>query len=151
MRNSLVLSVLFVLGCNDKTNQASPESFDLSHVTEYINEMNKVYGERAVRNDIDYYKARYTEDACSMPPNFQIQCGIESILKLSYRGPRYQTRDVVTAVRIYGGPSVVIEEGTYEIFDLNDKLIVKGKFIALWKQEDGKWKLYREIWNDDPK
>jgi hypothetical protein len=25
----------------------------------------------------------------------------------------------------------------------------KGKFIALWKQEVGKWKMYREIWNYD--
>jgi ketosteroid isomerase-like protein len=25
----------------------------------------------------------------------------------------------------------------------------KGKFIVLWKQEKGIWKMYRDIWNSD--
>ena len=29
----------------------------------------------------------------------------------------------------------------------NTGSVDNGKFIAIWKQEDGKWKLFREIWN----
>ena len=25
----------------------------------------------------------------------------------------------------------------------------KGKFIVVWKEENGKWKMHRDIWNSD--
>jgi ketosteroid isomerase-like protein len=50
---------------------------------------------------------------------------------------------------IYGNEDLVVEEGTYNFPDGKGGSIDKGKFIAIWKQEDGKWKLYREIWNTD--
>jgi ketosteroid isomerase-like protein len=50
---------------------------------------------------------------------------------------------------IYGNESLVVEEGTYNFPDGKGGSFDKGKFIALWKQEGGKWKLYREIWNTD--
>jgi hypothetical protein len=44
---------------------------------------------------------------------------------------------------------MVVEEGDYVFPDGKGGSFDKGKFIALWKPEDGKWKLYREIWNTD--
>jgi ketosteroid isomerase-like protein len=53
------------------------------------------------------------------------------------------------AGNFYGDKNLVVEEGTYNFPDGKGGSVDKGKFIALWKQEDGKWKLYREIWNTD--
>jgi ketosteroid isomerase-like protein len=50
---------------------------------------------------------------------------------------------------VYGNEDLVVEDGTYNFPDGKGGSVDKGKFIALWKQEDGKWKLYREIWNTD--
>ena len=33
--------------------------------------------------------------------------------------------------------------------DKSGKEIDKGKYIVLWKMEDGKWKLHRDIFNSD--
>jgi len=42
-----------------------------------------------------------------------------------------------------------LEEGSYDFPDGKGGSFDKGKFIAIWKQEDGRWKLFREIWNSD--
>jgi ketosteroid isomerase-like protein len=41
------------------------------------------------------------------------------------------------------------EEGVYEIKTKDGKQLDKGKYIVLWKKEDGKWKLHRDISNSD--
>lgn len=39
----------------------------------------------------------------------------------------------------------IIELGTYELKDDQDVLKGTGKYLVVWKQEDGKWKIYRDI------
>lgn len=39
----------------------------------------------------------------------------------------------------------VTELGTYEIRDSKKTLKATGKYLIVWKQEDGNWKLYRDI------
>jgi ketosteroid isomerase-like protein len=43
--------------------------------------------------------------------------------------------------------SVVIEEGRFESYGAAEKLLDKGKYIVIWKQENGQWKLDRDIGN----
>ena len=44
---------------------------------------------------------------------------------------------------------MVSEVGSYSMTDKSGKEIDKGKYIVLWKMEDGKWKLHRDIFNSD--
>lgn len=39
----------------------------------------------------------------------------------------------------------IIELGTYELKDDQDALKGSGKYLVVWKQEDGVWKIYRDI------
>ena len=50
---------------------------------------------------------------------------------------------------MFGGKDGVTETGTYEMFVDKNVSVDKGKFIVLWKQVDGKWKMHRDIWNSD--
>ncbi|GAB4041402.1 YybH family protein [Spirosoma gilvum] len=43
--------------------------------------------------------------------------------------------------------SVVIEEGRYVSYGANDTQLDMGKYIVIWKQENGRWKLHRDIGN----
>lgn len=38
---------------------------------------------------------------------------------------------------LYGNQEAVIEEGFYSIKSTDDTELDKGKFIAIWKEEDG--------------
>lgn len=39
----------------------------------------------------------------------------------------------------------LVELGTYEMKDSRGNSKYKGKYLVVWKQEDGNWKLYRDI------
>jgi hypothetical protein len=42
-----------------------------------------------------------------------------------------------------------VETGNYELFVENNIVVDKSKFIVIWEQENGDWKMYRDIWNTD--
>ncbi len=50
---------------------------------------------------------------------------------------------------VLGGPTVVSEVGNYELKIANGTVVDKGKFVVVWKMENGKWKMYRDIFNSD--
>jgi hypothetical protein len=39
----------------------------------------------------------------------------------------------------------VLELGDYKMVDANKKVVDSGKYCVVWKQEDGQWKLYRDM------
>ena len=41
----------------------------------------------------------------------------------------------------------VVEVGKYTLFGTNDAQIDAGKYMVIWKKENGDWKLHRDIWN----
>lgn len=41
----------------------------------------------------------------------------------------------------------VVEVGRYTLYGANDAQLDTGKYIVVWKQENGAWKLHRDIWN----
>ena len=41
------------------------------------------------------------------------------------------------------------EVGKYELMGDKDMSMDKGKFIVIWKNDNGKWKMYRDVWNSD--
>jgi ketosteroid isomerase-like protein len=50
---------------------------------------------------------------------------------------------------VYGNPDLVVEEGKFTVGDGSGKTVDEGKYIVLWKQENGKWKLWRDMWNSN--
>ena len=50
---------------------------------------------------------------------------------------------------VWGTEALVAEEGEMTLTTKDGTQIDKGKYIVLWKKEDGKWKLFRDIFNSD--
>jgi hypothetical protein len=44
-------------------------------------------------------------------------------------------------------PSAANEVGKYRITGEGGKLLDTGKYVVVWKREQGQWKLHRDIWN----
>jgi hypothetical protein len=55
----------------------------------------------------------------------------------------------LTTIGLWGDEKMLAEEGEYTFIDKDDKPLDKGKYIVLWKMEDGKWKLFRDCYNSD--
>jgi ketosteroid isomerase-like protein len=153
----LILLAAAFAGCNSTpdtnvaaSNEAASTNFNLDSVKAHIAEMNKTYGKRFSTNDKTFYVERYCKDAAVYCPNVPPVVGIDSIIGFFYTGG--SNNEVVIELPpndIYGNADLVVEDGTFNFPDGKGGSVDKGKFIALWKQEDGKWKLFREIWNTD--
>lgn len=125
-------------------------STDATHVTEAIVAANQIYGQRFLAYDTSFYQAKYTVDAVIYPVQHPMVQGRDSIGKYYYDGGKNKKlRILIKAMNITGTSDLIVEEGSYDFPDDKGGSFDKGKFIALWKQEDGSWKLWREIWNTD--
>ena len=140
--------ILLLLCANIAQSQKS--SFPLTAVRQHIDLANQTYGERFQTNDPRFYEEKYAQDACILPEKMGRICGREAIRAYYYNeGQNRDFRLKVNALEISGGPTEVVEEGTYELADSSGKVLDKGKFITTWVQEKKTWKLRREIWTTD--
>ena len=41
----------------------------------------------------------------------------------------------------------IVEIGKFTLYGDNDAQLDTGKYVVVWKQDGGSWKLHRDIWN----
>ena len=151
MKNILLLLLVATLySCEPKKTSKATTLFSIDSAKAHILKMNESYSQRFMTNDTAFYISRYCKNAEVYSPGVPAVKGREAIRKFFYNGgSNKETRIELPAGNIYGNEDLVVEEGTYNFPDGKGGSVDKGKFIALWKKEDGIWKLYREIWNTD--
>jgi rhodanese-related sulfurtransferase/ketosteroid isomerase-like protein/DNA-directed RNA polymerase subunit RPC12/RpoP len=147
----LFIIILSTASCNNEGKVAITKSkFDIESVKSHIIEMNKTYSNRFMTNDTAFYIERYCKDAEVFCPAVPVVKGRDAIRNFFYQnGTNKETKIELPTGNFYGNEELVVEEGSYNFPDGKGGSIDKGKFLAIWKQEDGKWKMYREIWNTD--
>lgn len=52
----------------------------------------------------------------------------------------------LNTMKIWGDSAILVEEGKYLLLNKKGHQTDKGSYIALWQQESGNWKIYRDIW-----
>lgn len=52
----------------------------------------------------------------------------------------------LNTTKIWGDSAILIEEGKYLLLNKKGDQTDKGSYIALWQQESGNWKIYRDMW-----
>lgn len=147
----LFLLAASIIACNSNTTAKTTNSnFNIDSVKAHIMKMNESYSERFITKDSNYYSQRYCKDASVLCPGVPVVTGLDSIISFFYGdGTNTGAKIELPVGSVYGNEDLVVEEGTYNFPDGKGGSLDKGKFIALWKKEDGRWKLYREIWNTD--
>ncbi|MFN0013121.1 MAG: YybH family protein [Saprospiraceae bacterium] len=144
------LAVLFfAAACTQQTPADKEKPFDLESVKTHINKANETYGLRA-KGDPAFFASVYTQGAWVMPAGVPKITGMGNIIaffKAPADAPPFSVK--VTAEEIFGNADNVIETGTYELLDDEGASFEKGKFVVVWRQEGGSWKIHREIWTAD--
>ncbi|OUR94792.1 hypothetical protein A9Q87_03095 [Flavobacteriales bacterium 34_180_T64] len=55
----------------------------------------------------------------------------------------------LTTVHVESFENTAIEEGAYRLFDANSNQLDEGKYIIIWKNIDGQWRLDRDIFSSN--
>jgi ketosteroid isomerase-like protein len=142
--------VILFCSCNNEAAKTEAAGFSLDSAKAAIATSNKAFGGYFASGDSTAFANCYTSDACINPSNMPRMCGTQAIIAFFNGGRKMGISNIaLTTEEVIGGKDAVVEVGKYEMF-VGDKISAeKGKFIVIWKEENGKWKMYRDIWNSD--
>ncbi|MDH3688095.1 MAG: SgcJ/EcaC family oxidoreductase [Gammaproteobacteria bacterium] len=92
--------------------------------------------------------AMYTQEGQLLPPGGPTVTGREAI-QAFWQGVMDSgiAKAELEATEIEGSGALVYEVGVYRLFGTDGQLAGEGKYIVVWKQSDGQWRLHRDIWN----
>ncbi|HEY6976452.1 MAG TPA: DUF4440 domain-containing protein [Chitinophagaceae bacterium] len=154
---SLLLGSIALCMVNCSNNQSAENitsaqkpdstSFDIDKAKSAISDLNAKFSDELRKGDSAAMASLYASDALVMPPNSE-PVPKDKIISVWGGAIRMGVKDIkLTTDDLTGNEEVVGETGKYEMYGDNNKLLDKGKYVVLWKNENGEWKLYRDIWN----
>ena len=146
-----ICTMLSLSACKNENSTVSAKdssSFDIGKVKAAIAESNKAYSEAMLKGDSTAFLAFYSSDAHILPPNMPAMDNPKSVAAFSSSMTKAGFKLFnVESTDVYGNADLVVEEGKYSIGMEPGKVMESGKYIIIWKQENGKWKMYRDIYN----
>ena len=92
----------------------------------------------------------YTEDGMLLPTGSESIQGKEAIRNFWQGAINMGIKEAkldILEVELHG--NAAFEVGLYQLKGAGGEVMDHGKYIVIWKQDQGKWKLHRDIWNSN--
>jgi ketosteroid isomerase-like protein len=147
--NFLIPVVMFALlaGCRQQQNNKIDSGTGATDIEKT----------RTIIEGIDkkFSKDFYNGDSVSLANYYSTDAKLGSlkgkeILSFWGRAIRNSVKDstrnlLFTTTAFTGDSDYLVELGIYEERDVKNNLKNRGKYLVVWKQENGQWKIYRDI------
>ena len=142
-----------IFSCGSGNSEKSPDlqkstpSFDNQWAESFIDSVNAKISEQFSAGDSAGLASHYWPDAELLLSNSEAIKGKDilpawgAMTRMGIKEFTFSTTD------IKGDAEFLIETGTYEMKDEKKTIVDKGKYVVVWHQRNGEWKLYRDIGN----
>lgn len=92
--------------------------------------------------------ALYTANGQLFPTHSDMVSGTQAIAQF-WQGAIHAgiKQAKLVTVEVEGHGETAYEVGTYTLMGDGDKVLDSGKYVVVWKRQNGQWKLHRDIWN----
>ena len=117
-------------------------------IRDEIRHANDTFEASFARGDAAAIAGLYTSTGSLLPTGMNtiqgaagIQAFWQGAMQLGVKQVKLKTRDVEEL------EDTAIELGTYTLFDDGGQQMDQGKYLVVWKEEAGHWKLHQDIWN----
>ena len=123
-----------------------PVASNAESVLEQLDAANKAFAKAIIAGDIDYLVNDYTDDACIIAPKAPLTCGKEAIRPFwtSVVGSKPKNVELITHNAESEG-NMSYATGELIITDA-ESAVHKSRFVLVFKQIDGAWKLHVDSW-----
>lgn len=148
----VLLSIsLCIFSCNPTNSEKMPNqkaeilSLDKQWAKSFIDSINTKFAEHVASGDSSALAALYWPDAELLLDNSEAVKGNDilyawgSAIRMGIKEMTFSTTDIT------GSPTLIIETGNYEMKNGSKALIDRGKYVVVWQNRNGEWKLYRDI------
>lgn len=144
----LILIILCMsLSCSEKKKMA-PESQD--------NGIDMVQARKEIENNVKQFSEDFKNaDSLALAGHYASDGTFGSIKKddldsawgsMIRNAVKRGTPEVrFTTNSLFSDGEYLVEIGLYEFLDKDKQVKSEGKYLVVWKQEDGSWKMYRDI------
>ena len=150
MRSMIMLLLfIFISGCEQKTNEKKLKSeTDISTLEKEIELRLREYESHLQNGDSIALGNMYTEDAEIIPSTMgrnNITKVFGSMIRDSITGSSFKT------TKLWGNDQLLVEDGTGTWSHANGTVVGRGRYLLVWKKDDGKWKILRDTWFPEKK
>ena len=113
-----------------------------------ITAANRNFKDTFARADAEGMGRLYTSDGQLLPTNSDFLTGTGAIQEFwqAVMNMGIKTAELET-VELEGHGDTAIDIGRYTLGGDGGQVLDKGKYVVIWKQDGGQWKLHRDIWN----
>jgi len=125
-------------------------AFDMEAARKAVEERDNLYMDLFGKSDSIGLANLYTKDAKFMIANAEsavgrsnIQSAFAGFINSGIAKIELKTNDVS------GDENMLVSEDEWKLFIKDGTEVDHGKSMVIWKKEDGKWKLFRDIFNSD--
>ncbi|WP_309673549.1 nuclear transport factor 2 family protein [Gemmatimonas sp.] len=137
-------------GPTPATSRADRLPFDLDATRRLITQQNARFTAAHVVGDLATIDSMFAPNAKSFPPGANAVSGLPALhaftveyLKAGVTEFREQTTD------FYGNAEYVVDAGTYVVTYGPAHVTERGKYLNVWTQVNGTWKIKANMWNTD--
>ena len=141
--SALIASSL--IACQTTTKPA----FDLASAKQEIEAADKELINFILSGDSVGAANAYSKQGTLMADNMPSLLGVEKISAFWGGFSKIAGGLTLTTLEVWGDENFITEEGVFEVKGKDGNQLDKGKYLVLWKKEDGKWKLHRDLSNSD--
>ena len=153
-RGALFFILLFALTCNISCDQKATEKSaqtkqtDISILKKEIELRLREYENHLKNGDSVALGSMYMINAEIIPST----AGREDIIKAfgsmirdSITGSSFKT------TQLWGDDQLLVEDGTGTWYHTDGTAVGSGRYLLVWKKDDGEWKILRDTWFPDKK
>lgn len=147
---ALATAITFI-SCNagepESTNTPAAEtaSFDMNRAKNLVDSANKKFSEQIAASDSNGLASHYWPDAEFMLDYSEPIKG-KDIVNAWGQAIRMGIKEMsLSTTNITGDNSYIIETGNYQMKDAKQALVDKGKYVVVWENRNGEWKIFRDI------
>ena len=138
----------FIFAACSKPSEQAASTFDLEKAKTAISEEQQKFTVALSKSDSIGYSSIMHSQAIVFPPNMEPITGQEKLVSFAYNSFKYGVSGIaLQTTEIWGDQDLIVAVGTYDLKGKDGTTMDKGKYIELWKDDNGQWKLYRDMWN----
>ena len=120
----------------------------VTSVADEIRLANAAFETAFARGDAAAIAGLYTSTGILLPTGMNtiqgaagIQAFWQGAMEMGIKRVQLHTQDVEELT------DTAIELGHYTLFGANDQALDQGKYLVVWKEQQGHWMLHQDIWN----
>ena len=145
----LLIISLFLISCDRnpaETDQENKQS-EIETLKKEIALRLREYENHLKNRDSIALENMHTEDVVLLPS----VSGRKNIMKVLGRMMRDSVTGSFETINLWGDDQLLVEEGKGAWYDKDGNVTATGKYLLVWKKNDGEWDILRDSWFPDKK